>query len=291
MDGPRVTLELKDGAEPSVDVARVRRLLERLELGLDPEAAPEPSEPLDTDRTPRIARAQTESTTGKSLIVPPPAEVETRAPPTRSYRAIVAFAAIIGVVGIGGSLFWMHGLPVDATREPDTVEASQPPPPRNRSSALDGATSTTTAEALRDAIPLASRDPQTAPPPNRTVSTDPATGARLPAAPAGRPSPSHEEVIAAAGGALAEGRVQKARQLLEQHLAESPQNADLVWALARAHSPIVLSELPSRDAEADEREAERLFQRWYDIALQQGLVSPDVSLERILVSMRLNRSR
>ena len=94
------------------------------------------------------------------------------------------------------------------------------------------------------------------------------------------PRPALEAAI----GLLSAGRVQAARkQLLAIASGEA---ADVAWALARSYDPNFLGTLPNADAEPDVAEATRWYRAWYIAAVEQGLVTHGVSLERIIGSMR-----
>ncbi|MEO1719536.1 MAG: hypothetical protein AAFR23_04805, partial [Pseudomonadota bacterium] len=94
------------------------------------------------------------------------------------------------------------------------------------------------------------------------------------------------DALTRAASELQAGRVANARALLRAELARSGESADILWALARSYSPAVLAAIESPDAAADPAEAERIYRKWHAVSVSQGLISPDVSLDTILLSVQ-----
>jgi hypothetical protein len=97
-------------------------------------------------------------------------------------------------------------------------------------------------------------------------------------------SPNSQAVLQNALGHIANGRVQVARSDL---LRIAPYGSvEVAWTLARSYDPNFLSTLPTADAPPNIAEATRWYRTWYAMAVKQGLVAGNVSLERIIHSMR-----
>lgn len=85
-------------------------------------------------------------------------------------------------------------------------------------------------------------------------------------------------------GLITAGRIQAARTHL---LALASEDAvEVAWALARSYDPNVLGSIPGADAAPNIVEAERWYRAWHAAAVKQGLVTHNVSLERLIGSMR-----
>jgi hypothetical protein len=106
--------------------------------------------------------------------------------------------------------------------------------------------------------------------PGSLVSSEPAHGA---------PRPALEAAVAL----LSAGHVQAARRQLL--VISSEDAADVAWALARSYDPTYLATIRGADAQPNIAEATRWYRAWHAAALKQGLVTPGVSLERIIGAM------
>jgi hypothetical protein len=132
--------------------------------------------------------------------------------------------------------------------------------------------------------------------PNRQMASLKLPDAKLPDASGvvTRPAVSTEErpvasatvspAVEAAQALMSTGRVQAARQRL---LAMAPDSSPHVaWALARSYDPNHLKEIQGADAAPDVAEATRWYNTWYAAAVKQRIISDNVSLGKIISSMR-----
>jgi hypothetical protein len=111
----------------------------------------------------------------------------------------------------------------------------------------------------------------TTPPTPAATLRDPSSGSAL------------EAALKTAAVDMAAGRVQAARLALLNHNATS--SAEVAWALARAYDPTVLGGLPNVDAASDPQEAARWYRQWHTLSVNQGLISENISVERIISAM------
>ena len=85
---------------------------------------------------------------------------------------------------------------------------------------------------------------------------------------------------------MASGKITEARKLFTQSLSSG--SAEAALALGRSYDPKFLATLRSPDAQAEPAEARRWYEEWYRLSVEQGAISANVRLERLLQAMNLN---
>jgi hypothetical protein len=90
--------------------------------------------------------------------------------------------------------------------------------------------------------------------------------------------------VEAAQTLMSTGRVRAARQRLLAVASEG--SPEVAWALARSYDPNHLKGIENSDAAPDVAEATRWYRTWYAIAVKQRMITDNVSLEKIIGSMR-----
>jgi hypothetical protein len=295
----------QDPKPQDLDVDHVRRLLERLERGLDPDAIDPVDARLEDQQAAAKRSAEPVEDMGHREMV-----AANRSSPTRAPVAgrVVLAAVSIAAIG-GGTALVMSRATNDSGAEPARIE--RPSAPTTEASPVEqGRAVAAIANTGRDAEPEGEKSSRGAPPEVSTTdarlaalpNSEPTAAAPPPSAtsPATLPSPrptaqegpvASAALLARASAELQAGRVAMARTLLQDALRDEPANADLVWALARAYSPAVLAGIANADADADAARTERLLRRWHELSVSQGLISPDVPLDRILMSMQRDADR
>lgn len=93
-----------------------------------------------------------------------------------------------------------------------------------------------------------------------------------------------EAALTRAQQLFTDGQILEARRILS--LAQPEQSPDVAWALARSYDPRFLSTIQNPDASPDVAAAERWYRAWHAAAQQQGLVSNNMSVDKIIGSMR-----
>ncbi len=111
-------------------------------------------------------------------------------------------------------------------------------------------------------------------------SEPPPASTALPAATAA----SAPSIVAEAQAMLGRGDVLAARGLLRAPAVR--REIEALLTLARSYDPNFLASLARADAAADAAEAERLYRDWFALAVEAGLVSGEVQLDRLLRSLK-----
>lgn len=265
------------------EMDQVRRLLERLEKGLDPveaDGSDERERERDADPPPQsaeVAHRHVSVLTDPSRIQPTP---ENRLP-------LIVTAGAITLAALGGGTYlvavgeWSSPLREIAARGTPTTASTEPP----RTPVTGNAPSPS----------AVIRTPDVAPPPP----LQPAAPPGEPATPPPREAPQNaaptetdgntgraEHLLVEVTNDMARGRIMNARRRLEAtDIADEP---DLIWALARAYDPNVLSQVGTPDAAPNPERAAELYRRWHAVSVAKGLVSSDVSIDRLLNSLGLS---
>ena len=87
-------------------------------------------------------------------------------------------------------------------------------------------------------------------------------------------------------GLMASGKVVEARQLFTQSLTTG--FAEAALALGRSFDPKHLTSIASSNAKADPAAARKWYEEWYRLSVEQGAISSNVRLEKLLQAMNLN---
>lgn len=85
---------------------------------------------------------------------------------------------------------------------------------------------------------------------------------------------------------MASGKIVEARQLFTQSLTTG--SAEAALALGRSFDPKHLTSIASSNAKADPAAARKWYEEWYRLSVEQGAISSNVRLERLLQAMNLN---
>jgi len=95
---------------------------------------------------------------------------------------------------------------------------------------------------------------------------------------------SIDALVQEASAQLSAGRVKSARAMLFAPAQNG--SAEAAWTLGRSYDPNVLGLLTAPDDAPDVQNAEKWYRTWHALALQQGLVTDNAAIERLLRTLR-----
>ena len=178
----------------------------------------------------------------------------------------------------------------DAADDYDAVAAADTPPPA--ATTPEPAASTPEPAADKPEPEAVRIEPAAATPadvtPAEVTASEPETAEPVEAAEPVDPEPAvpSKQLIGQGQSLMSSGDVVQARQLFTKSLSTGSPEAAL--ALGRSFDPKYLARVPRANAKPDPAMARKWYEEWYRRSVDQGAISPNVRLERLLQAMNLN---